>query len=157
MTSYLKEQSKRKTVRWLISLLFLLSFSFAIMQETELEQRVFEIARDLRCPVCTSESVSDSSADIAVEMRVIIQEKLEAGESEREIKAFFQERYGDWILLEPPRRGIHLVVWLLPTIVAAIGAGVLIMLVRRWTKSSQETITVDAADLARVREALDKA
>ena len=74
----------------------------------QLQSRVFEIARQLRCPVCVSESVGDSNASIAIEMRNQIQDQLEAGRSEAEIMAFFQERYGDWILLEPPRRGVHL-------------------------------------------------
>ncbi|MCA9836845.1 MAG: cytochrome c-type biogenesis protein CcmH [Trueperaceae bacterium] len=129
---------------------------FASAQETQLEQRVFEIGRDLRCPVCTSESVADSNAEIAIQMRDIIQQKLEEGQSEAQIKAFFQASYGDWILLEPPRRGIHLIVWLLPTLVGLAGVAVLAILIRRWT-TEKETIEVDETELKRVREALDNA
>lgn len=150
-------QSMKKIKSPALMLVFLALFfaSFTLGQETQLEQRVFEIARDLRCPVCTSESVADSNADIAIEMREIIQEKLIAGESEQQINAFFQERYGDWIMLEPPKRGVHLFVWLLPAVVALVGVTTLIILIRNWTSSSKEEIVVDAADLKRVREALD--
>src|SRR5688572_13018433 len=86
----------------------------ASAQEVELESRVFEIARQLRCPVCVSESVADSSAQLAQQMRALIQQQLEEGRSEAQIFAYFTNRYGDWIMLEPPRRGIHLVVWILP-------------------------------------------
>lgn len=138
-------------------IIFLLIFFglMAFAQETQLEQRVFEIGRDLRCPVCTSESVADSNAEIAVQMRDIIQQKLEEGESEAQIKAYFQASYGDWILLEPPKRGIHLLVWLLPTLVGLAGVTTLILLIKRWT-AQKETLQLDEADLKRVREAMDK-
>ena len=85
-----------------------------------------------------------------------MQEKLEAGESEAEIRAFFQARYGDWILLEPPKQGIHLFVWLLPTIAALLGAVVLFILFRRWTAATKVPVEAAAEDIARVREALQQ-
>lgn len=120
--------------------------------EVRLEARVFEIAGQLRCPNCTSESVRDSNAPVSVEMREIIQEQLAAGRSEAEVLAFFQERYGDWILLEPPRRGLHLLVWLLPPLAALLGAGLLVLFVRRWLRATRAPIEADEAELARVRE-----
>lgn len=122
--------------------------------EVQLASRTFEIARQLRCPVCVSESVGDSSSPIAIEMRTQIQEQLEAGRSEREILAFFQERYGDWILLEPPRRGVHLFVWLLPVVALVAGAGGLAWLFVRWTRASRSPVEADEVDLARVRAAV---
>ena len=137
---------------YLLPFTFLLITSFA----QDLEREVFTIARQLRCPVCVAESVGDSSAEVSVEMRNIIQEKLEAGESEAEILAYFQARYGDWILLAPPKRGVHLLVWLLPIIAGLIGVTVLAFLFKRWTQTSQQPIEVDAADLRRVREAMEQ-
>ncbi|MDZ7799375.1 MAG: cytochrome c-type biogenesis protein CcmH [Trueperaceae bacterium] len=125
--------------------------------EVQLESRVFEIARQLRCPTCVSESVADSSARISIQMRDQIQEQLQAGRSEAEILAFFQERYGDWILLEPPRRGIHLWVWWLPGIALAAGAGGLTLLVVRWTRVARAQAQQEAPpeeERARVRAAL---
>lgn len=121
---------------------------------TRLEPRTFDIARQLRCPVCVSESVAESNSPTSLEMRRIIQEQLEQGRSEAEILAYFQERYGDWILLEPPKRGLHLLVWLLPMVAAVTGLIVLGLFVRRWTRASREPIEVDDNDLARVRNAL---
>jgi cytochrome c-type biogenesis protein CcmH len=128
---------------------------FALAQNTPpstLDPKVFEIANELRCPICIAESVGDSSSPVAVEMRNIIQEQLEQGKSEREILAFFQERYGDWILLNPPKRGVHLLVWLLPFVVAIVGISFLVMYLRRWTKQARATIEVSKEDLERVRE-----
>jgi len=79
-------------------------------QAVELQSRVFEIAGQLRCPVCVSESVADSNAQLAQQMRELIQQQLEEGRSEAEIFAYFTNRYGDWILLDPPKRGVHLLV-----------------------------------------------
>ncbi len=151
------EEGKRGKIFLPLSLclcVFVVS-SFAFAQDVTpatLDPQVFEIAGELRCPVCTAESVGDSSAPIAVEMRNVIQEQLGQGKSEKEILAFFQERYGDWILLNPPKRGIHLLVWLLPLIVAVIGVGFLVMYLRRWTKQAKAPIEASAEDLERVRE-----
>lgn len=122
-----------------------------LAQSVQLEARVFEIARDLRCPSCVSESVADSSAPIAQQMRVLIQEQLEQGKSDSEIYAYFQSRYGDWVLLNPPKRGIHLVAWLLPIIAALLGLLLLAYFVRRWLANSRRPIEASTADLERVR------
>jgi cytochrome c-type biogenesis protein CcmH len=131
-----------------------LSFSQAQDATTSstLDPKVFEIARELRCPVCTAESVGDSSASIAIEMRDVIQQQLQEGKSKKEILAFFQERYGDWILLNPPKRGVHLLVWLLPLVVALVGVSFLVMYLRRWTKQAQTPVEASTEDLERVRE-----
>jgi len=65
--------------------------------------QVFEIARELRCPVCQGESVAESNAGISQEMRRIIAEQLAQGKNKEQIKAYFVSRYGPWILYEPPR------------------------------------------------------
>ncbi len=127
---------------------------WASAQEVQLETRVFEIARQLRCPTCVSESVSDSSAPIAQQMREIIQDQLVQGRSEAEILAYFQTRYGDWILLDPPKRGIHLVAWLLPIIVGVVAVSVVVLLARRWLTNSRRPVEATPEELARVRSEL---
>jgi len=123
-------------------------------QAVELQSRVFEIAGQLRCPVCVSESVADSNAQLAQQMRELIQQQLEEGRSEAEIFAYFTNRYGDWILLDPPKRGVHLLVWLLPIAAVVIGVAALALTVRRWLARSRERPTVDQEDLERVRAEL---
>lgn len=129
----------------------------ALAQDVQLESRVFEIAQKLRCPSCVSESVSDSSAPIAQQMRVVIQEQLEHGRTEAEIFAYFQDRYGDWILLDPPKRGIHLVAWVLPIVVGLLALIVVALLARRWVNNSRKPIEATPEELARVREQLNAA
>lgn len=122
----------------------------------ELDNRVFELSRQLRCPVCTSESVGDSSAAISIEMRNEIRDQIALGKTDAEILAFFQERYGDWVLLEPPREGIHLFVWILPVVGVAAGAVGLALLMNRWLAKARAPIEdVDDEDLARVEQAMN--
>tara|TARA_B100000686_G_C16745157_1_gene948981 strand:+ start:1384 stop:1881 length:498 start_codon:yes stop_codon:yes gene_type:complete len=123
----------------------------------QLEQQVFEIGRKLRCPVCTAESVAESSVQIAIEMRWLIQEQLEQGLSEQEILEFFQSRYGDWILLDPPKRGVHLMLWLLPLIAALLGVVFLTYSFRRWQTVARRPIKVDDCYISRVHKAIDEA
>ena len=90
----------------------------------DLSPEVFAIARELRCPVCQGQSVAESNSGVATEMRRIIAEMLQQGKTRDEIKAFFVERYGEWILYEPPKQGITLWVWLLPVLgLALLGLG----------------------------------
>lgn len=122
--------------------------------DVELSDRAFAIARKLRCPVCTAESVADSDAEISAEMRTLIQQQLDAGKSETQIVRYFKQRYGDWILLDPPKRGVHLLVWLLPALAFLAGAVALVLLVRRWRAAADATPQADPDAVARVRSAL---
>ncbi|MFO7546322.1 MAG: cytochrome c-type biogenesis protein CcmH [Trueperaceae bacterium] len=131
-----------------------LAFTFA--QDVEIESRVFDIARKLRCPVCVSESVADSNAQLAQQMRALIQQELEEGRSEEQIYAYFQARYGDWIMLEPPKRGIHLLVWLLPVLVAVAAVVTVALLARRWLAAARTPVQADQDDVARVRAQLGR-
>lgn len=124
------------------------------LAQDALAPEVFDIARELRCPVCVAESVADSNADISIQMRETIARLLEEGRSRDEIYAFFEERYGDWIFLAPPKRGATLLVWLLPVIAAGAGAVALVVLLRRWRRAAEIPLTLDEADrdyLSRVR------
>ncbi len=86
----------------------------------DLSPEVFRIAKGLRCPVCQGESASESNSGVAQEMRRLIAEQLAQGKSEAEIRQFFVERYGPWILYEPPKQGLTLWVWLSPLIGLAL-------------------------------------
>jgi cytochrome c-type biogenesis protein CcmH len=134
--------------------LLLLWSAVAAAQDIMLDPQVFDIGRELRCPTCVAESVAESNAGIAREMRQIIQEQLDQGSSRAEILSFFQDRYGDWILLTPPRSGVLLIVWLLPIAAALAGVAALVLIVRRWRKAADETVAATPDDLARVRAAL---
>ncbi len=85
-------------------------------------ERLWSIADRLDCPVCQGQSVRESNAELALQMRDLILSKLLAGESDGRIFEFFAERYGEGILREPPKTGLALAVWLGPLVAIALGA-----------------------------------
>ncbi len=99
-------------------------------QTSDLDRRVREIALGLRCPVCQNLSVADSPSPLAVEMRGIIRHKLQAGESSQAIIHYFVASYGEEILLDPPRQGCTLLVWLGAVVSVAGGLFLLAMRLR---------------------------
>ena len=101
----------------------------ASAQEVDLHVRL--IASKLRCPVCQNESVADSQSELSAQMRTVIRDKLAAGETEDQIVGYFVSRYGEWILLEPPRQGVLWFVWLAPVVALLGGAALVIAYLRR--------------------------
>jgi cytochrome c-type biogenesis protein CcmH len=121
------------------------------------DQDVDEVASQLRCVVCQNLSVADSPSEMAGQMRAIVRERLAAGQTPAQVRQYFVERYGDWILLAPPQRGFTLLVWLAPLVAVLVGLTVVTLLVRRWT--SRRLITppmVDAAMSERIRRELER-
>jgi cytochrome c-type biogenesis protein CcmH len=98
------------------------------------EDAVHDVATQLRCVVCQSLSVADSPSETAHQMKAIIRERLAAGESPEQVKAYFVEKYGTWILLSPPRQGFNLLVWIVPFAGLAGGLALVLILVRRWSR-----------------------
>ena len=121
----------------------------------QLEQDVFSIARELRCPVCRSESAADSNSETSIEFRNIVREQLEGGRNREQILAYFQNTYGDWILLDPPRRGLYLWVWGLPVAAGVLGLGLLGYFVNRWRRNAAAPIEASDEDRERVERALE--
>ncbi|MFQ5961672.1 MAG: cytochrome c-type biogenesis protein CcmH [Candidatus Methylomirabilales bacterium] len=117
-----------------------------------LEEQVRQISAELRCPVCQGLSVADSPSGMANQMRDLIRERLQAGESPEAIKAYFVERYGEWILLAPKREGFNLLIWVFPFLGLGGGAVALVLVLRRWRKHPEASPpSVDPAYVERVR------
>ena len=86
-----------------------------------LEARAREISRALRCVVCQNQTIDESDATLAADLRVIVRERLVAGDSDDEVKAWIVARYGDYVLLRPPFRGETVLLWLGPALVLVLG------------------------------------
>lgn len=111
-----------------------------------IDARAQVISEGLRCPVCQGLSAADSQAESAIAMRTRAGDLVAAGYSDAQINAYFVERYGEWVLLEPPRTGRHWLIWLGP--LAFLGLGALIVAWRMTAKTppTKATIKVDDAD-----------
>ena len=122
------------------------------------EQQVYDVASDLRCVVCQNLSVADSPSEMAAQMRAIVRERLAAGESPAQVRAYFVDKYGDWILLAPPRRGFTLLVWVVPYVMALLGLVLVAVVVTRWTRRRPvgAPAPVDAAMRARIQREMDQ-
>jgi cytochrome c-type biogenesis protein CcmH len=103
---------------------------------SDLEARVREVASQLRCPICQGLSVGDSPSELADEMRTLVREQLQQGKTSAEVLDYFAQRYGEWILLAPPKRGFNLVIWVLPFVLLPIGAAAVYVGARRWVRKS---------------------
>lgn len=118
----------------------------------DMDERVRDVASELRCVVCQNLSVADSPSDLAKEMRNLIRELLQQGKTPAEIKAYFVSRYGEFVLLEPPKRGFNLLVWGLPFAAILVGAGGIYLVAKRWTQQEHQAAPpLDPAYAERVR------
>lgn len=106
---------------------------------------VADIGSKLRCPVCQGVAISDSPAGMAVKMRGQVKDLVTKGYNEEQILTYFERSYGEFVRLEPPMRGLNLLVWLLPVVVLLAGAGLVIMKARQPTTA---TVAVSASDRA---------
>ena len=99
-----------------------------------MQQRVYDVAGQLRCPVCNGESAAESNTPPSVEMRNQIESWLKAGQSTSQIKSEMVASYGSGILEKPQAKGVSLLVWLLPMIGVVAGVGGLVYAFHRWNQ-----------------------
>jgi cytochrome c-type biogenesis protein CcmH len=100
-------------------------------QETELDRRAREVASSLRCPVCQGLSIQDSPSELALEMKAVVREQLASGRTPEEVRGYFIEKYGEWVLLEPRPAGFNLLVYALPVALVLGGGWFVLSFVRR--------------------------
>ena len=92
-----------------------------ILENEKLETRARVISKNTRCLVCQNQSIDESNAPLAKDLRIIIRKKLVEGKSDDEVYNFLTERYGDFILLNPPFKPVTFILWLLPFLFLLIG------------------------------------
>jgi cytochrome c-type biogenesis protein CcmH len=115
------------------------------------EQRVNAIAMELRCLVCQNQTIADSNAGLAVDLKNQIREQLRAGRSEQEILAFMSERYGDFVLYRPPLKASTVLLWAGPFLILAAGLFAAVRVVRRHRAGAEVRELTEAQRLQAAR------
>ena len=105
-----------------------------ILEDNVLETRARHISKGLRCIVCQNQSIDDSDAQLAGDLRLLVRERLVAGDSDQGVIDYIQSRYGDYVLLKPPVKGTTAVLWLGPVVFALIGIFGIALYFRRQKK-----------------------
>jgi len=116
---------------WLLLLLFFAAAASAAQDAAQLERRVNHVAEQLRCLVCQNQSIADSHAQLALDLKREARLQLSQGRSEQEVIDFMVQRYGDFVLYRPPFKAITMVLWLGPFVVLAAGSTALLYNLRR--------------------------
>lgn len=115
-----------------------------VLDDPVLEGRARDISQNLRCLVCQNQSIDDSDADLARDLRIIVRQRLVAGDSNEQVIQYLVDRYGDYVLLDPPFKGITYVLWLGPAILLIVaGAALLVVARRRRGASPAEGLSED--------------
>ena len=118
----------------LVGLALLLSAVPVVAHADPTDDAARRVASQLMCPVCEGQTVADSSSGLARDMRSLIRQRVEAGESDQQILDEFVASYGDGILTNPPKRGISLGVWFGPLVALAFGTAVLVGVLTAWRR-----------------------
>ena len=131
----------------LLPLLLVLSEARAVepdemLADPALEMRARDVSRDIRCLVCQSQTIGDSDAPLAKDLRLIVRERIVAGDSDEDVRDFIVERYGEFVLLKPRLSAATVVLWSAPAILLA-AAGISAVLALRGRRSAPMPLTPD--------------
>ncbi|MDD9718139.1 cytochrome c-type biogenesis protein CcmH [Dinoroseobacter sp. PD6] len=114
-----------------------------ILNDPVLEERARDLSKDLRCVVCQNENIDSSHAGMARDLRILVRERLVAGDSDEEVLDFVVARYGDYVLFNPPFKPSTYALWIGPFAVMALGLlGVVLMLTRRPKKIDAKALAL---------------
>jgi cytochrome c-type biogenesis protein CcmH len=138
-------------VRKLLLLIVFLSLP-AFSEDPDLEKRVTGLAHELRCLVCQNQTIADSNAPLAVDLRNQIREQLAAGKSESDVMEFMVARYGDFVLYRPPLKPSTVLLWAGPFVFLLLG---IFLLFRRVTRRRPPDAQLSEADRARAAKLLE--
>ena len=122
-----------------------------MLSDPALEARARALSKDLRCMVCQNQSIDDSDAPLAHDLRVLVRERLKAGDSDTQVLDFLVARYGEFVLLKPPLSWHTAALWGLPPALLILGIGMIVVVLRRRRAAPlPETANLTAAEEARL-------
>ena len=112
-----------KILKYIIFIYFLMSVNFLSAQDENLQNK---ITKNLRCLICQGQSVYDSDTEFANSLKIIVEKKLNEGQSEKQVYDFLKDKYGEWILYDPEFNKNTYFLWLLPLLIFIIGGAILL-------------------------------
>jgi cytochrome c-type biogenesis protein CcmH len=121
-----------------------------ILKDPALEARARALSQELRCMVCQNQSIDDSDAPLARDLRLLVRERLQKGDSDKQVLDFLVDRYGNFVLLKPPVELQTLLLWAVSPLMLIIGIGVLIVMARRRRSVILETGGLNADEQRRL-------
>ena len=127
-----------------------------ILPDPALEGRARYLSRELRCMVCQNQSIDDSDAPLARDLRVLVRERLKAGDSDAQVIEFLTSRYGEFVLLRPSFSWANALLWLAPAILLIVGAGGLVLALRRRPAAAVETAPLTSEEERRIQEVINR-
>ncbi|KAB2882195.1 MAG: cytochrome c-type biogenesis protein CcmH [Albidovulum sp.] len=126
-----------------------------VLADPALEARARALSQGLRCLVCRNENIDESNADLARDLRLLVRERLVAGDTDAEVIAYLVDRYGEYVLLEPPATGSNLILWVAgPALLVVALGGAAIYLRRRRSAPEAAAPPLSEAERARLAELL---
>jgi cytochrome c-type biogenesis protein CcmH len=125
-----------------------------VLDDPALEQRARDLSEGLRCLVCRNESIDESNAGLARDLRLLVRERLVAGDTDAEVIDFVVERYGEYVLLSPPATGSTLLLWGAPVALLLLGGGIAAAYVTRQRSDAPQAETLSEDEEARLRDLL---
>jgi cytochrome c-type biogenesis protein CcmH len=140
--------SLHRLVFWVLAAAFSLAVLVACsanLGTDDLERRAQAVDRSLICPVCPGETIDQSRAELARQMRSLVREQLAQGATENQVRQYFVEKYGPSVLAAPPQRGFSAIAWIVPPIGIVLGLLALGLVVRGLRKRTEETVTLQAS------------
>ena len=138
--------------RWLLIFCAFITPVGALAQDPALERRVIDLAHELRCLVCQNQTLADSNAPLAVDLRNQIREQLTAGKSERDVVDFMVARYGDFVLYRPPLKASTVFLWAGPFVFMIAGFFFLARFLRRRRVAAPQFSDAERARAAKLLE-----
>lgn len=127
-----------------------------VLDDPALEARARELSKGLRCLVCRNESIDESNADLARDLRLLLRERLVAGDSDAEAIDYIVDRFGEYVLLQPTVNGSNWLLWAAGPLMLILAGGVAVVYLRGRAKIEAADSALTASEEARLREILDK-
>lgn len=146
---------------WVLAFLLLARPAFAVqpdemLKDPALEARAREISHNLRCLVCRNESIDDSNAALARDLRLLLRERLAQGDTDEQAVAYIVDRYGEYVLLSPTASGSTLILWLAGPLMLLAGFGIAMAALRRQSRAPEPEALINPEDRARLDSLLNE-